>query len=236
MKRLTFRLAVLAVMVIFIQNLIFINKADGFVSWTDPNGSADSFYWANGGSDFGLFGNPNISENTFSFSPSEFLATSLDGLPADVCDILTFDLIAKPGFSITEIHVSEGGLYDILIDGLVNVTQECKIENLLTHETKFGILNFTPSMPITSGTDTWTITATISGFNWTHLRLFLYNDLYAQSDYVALVDKKAAGTPLITIIPEPATIAMLLIGSLAFIPKKMTITKYIHKKGDVRME
>jgi hypothetical protein len=191
-----------------------------FVQWGgDPNGSTDKLYWENGGSDFGLFGDPTISGNTFSFSPQNFIAISTNSIPADTCDTLVFDLIAKPGYSITQIRVSEGGLYDIA-DGEVLVSGQFTIENLLTNEILSDSLDLSPDMPVTSGADTWTATAAISGFNWTHIRLSLYNDLFAYSDSAALVDKKTAGTPLIQIIPEPATICVLGFGALSLIRRK----------------
>jgi len=195
-----------------------------FVPWSgDPNGSTDKLYWENGGSDFGLFGDPTISGNTFSFSPQNFIAISTNSIPADTCDTLVFDLIAKPGYSITEIRVSESGLYDVM-DGNITVSGQFTIENLLTNETMFNYLDLSPAMPVTSGADTWTATAVINGFNWTHIRLSLYNNLYAYSDSAALVDKKTAGTPLIQIIPEPATICILGFGALSLIRRKKIIS------------
>ena len=63
-----------------------------------PAAAPFHFEWANGGSDFGLFGSPDITGDTLGFTPSSFEAESLDGEPVDVCDTLVFDLIANEGY------------------------------------------------------------------------------------------------------------------------------------------
>ncbi|MFA5291556.1 MAG: hypothetical protein WC496_00825 [Phycisphaerae bacterium] len=231
MKRLTFRLAVLTAVVIFIQNPICINNADGFVFWTDPNGSADNFYWANGGSDFGLFGDPTlVGGDTLLFSPSGFIAKSLDGESNFITDKLVFELIAYSGFRFQSISITEYGDYQISGNGSVNVSGNLSVENLDAAGSLNNDLVAVPSMPVTGDNydvyGLWSASAQvdINQPDWTYIKITLQNDLLAittENGSIAWIEKKTLGTAIaIRIIPEPATIAILLIGSLAFIPKK----------------
>lgn len=210
--------------VILLQVLFPSQNAKAFVYWSNPSGSTALFSWQNGGSDNGLFGDPELDENnTFIFEPTNFVAMSLDGMPDNVNDRLEFDLIAKPGHSITEVRISEEGDYDILGNGRVSVSGELFVENLRNNQEEFMPLEVEPVMPVTSGTELWTGSSTITGLNWTYLKIVLCNNLFAfaDSDSAAMVYKKSVGAPLtIQIIPEPATICLLAIGSLAFVERK----------------
>ncbi|MGA2915749.1 MAG: PEP-CTERM sorting domain-containing protein [Sedimentisphaerales bacterium] len=227
MKNTSFRLVILAAAIIFIHNLVFTSPANGFVYWDEPNGSNAFFKWENGGSNSGLYGNPNIIGNTFSFSSiTNFEADSSEN--PEVSDTLVFDLTANSGYLITAIQISEGGDYDIVGDGSVNVLGELTIHNLASSESdKVASLNFNPPMPVYSGhgndANEWSGSATITGLNWTHIKITLSNDLFAIADEgsASLIWKKSAGMPLtIQIVPEPATIAILSIGLLALIKRK----------------
>ena len=207
--------------------LLFIftvaSETRAFVFWDTPNGSNDYFYWQNGGSDFGLFGSPLInSSNIFVFEPTNFEAS--DPGNQHVYDRLEFNLIAKPGRIITEIRITEDGDYSIYGNGQINVTGTLSVENLHNNNTATAFLDVTPIMPIASeGNGLWSGSTAITGLNYTQIKIVVHNDLfaYAEDGSAALVWKKTFGTPVaIQIIPEPATMAVLSIGSLVFIRRK----------------
>src|SRR4051812_46546218 len=56
--------------------LVCASQAHAFVLWANSSGSAPLFTYTGGGSNLGLFGNPNIVGNTFQFNPPAFTATS----------------------------------------------------------------------------------------------------------------------------------------------------------------
>ncbi len=220
MKNLT-KFTALAIAVICIQ-IVCTNPASAFTPWTNSSGSAANFDWENGGSDTGLFGDPNLSGgNTFVFFPKDFIATSVGGEIAEVSDTLTFDLIVYPGASVTGIQISEYGDYGILGNGLVDMSSILTTENLITPQTESDILN-NPTMPADFGTGAWFANGGVSLNGWKHLRVTLSNDLIAISDLdsVAFIQKKIVGDSVaITIIPEPATLA-LLAGGIAYLRRK----------------
>ncbi|MFA5291561.1 MAG: PEP-CTERM sorting domain-containing protein [Phycisphaerae bacterium] len=223
MKNLIYRFVLLVTVVFCIQSFLFTNQADAFVSWSNSTGSATYFDWQNGGSNFGLFGDPTlVSGNTFLFTPENFIAISIDGEIGSASDTLSFDLIAHANVLITEIQISEYGDYGILDAGFVDAYSILQADNLVTFETESVNLITNPLMPIFSGTGEWTADGAVSFSGWTHLRVTLDNNLLTISDpgSVAFIQKKILGDSVaITIIPEPATIAALAAG-MAFLRRK----------------
>lgn len=162
------------------------------VMWTDPNGSADMFNWAGGGSDNGLFGDPTVVENTLTFSPSNFKAEALNGEMVDVWDNLFFDIIVHPGLFITGIMIEELGDYSILGSGFVDVFSMLTITNLDTLEVYSHGLGVSPVMPVDVGSGVWIALGGIDNIQATRLRISLENGLLALADYcsVAMIEKK----------------------------------------------
>jgi hypothetical protein len=222
------KFTVLAIAAICIQ-IACTNPANAFTPWTNSSGSAANFDWANGGSDAGLFGDPDLSGgNTFVFFPKSFIAESVGGVIAEVSDTLTFDLIVHPGALVTGIQISEYGDYGILGNGSVDISSLLAAENLIIPQTESAVLTTNPTMPIypdiitNLATGEWTANGGVSLNGWKHLRVTLSNDLIAISDLdsVATIQKKVVGDSVaITIIPEPATL-VLLAGGMAYLRRK----------------
>lgn len=200
------------------------------VAWADPNGSGDGFTFTDGGSDHGLFGTPVVSGNRFFFHPVAFKAhdhDGTDGVSADASDRLFVTIEAAPGDMITGIGIEEWGDYHIVVGGEVNVFGTLfltKIEG--PADVKDSQLVPDPAVPITTvGNGTWTAETFIdlSGGPgpWTKLILSLDNDLVANATGAganAKIQKKVITSGvIITVIPEPATLAMLGLGALALL-------------------
>src|SRR5262250_632203 len=84
MSTLITRSAVLAV-------VVFAGAAYADTPWAGgmANGSATFFDWANGhNSDSNLFGTPTLVGDTFYFFPSNFVASSNNGVPASATDTI----------------------------------------------------------------------------------------------------------------------------------------------------
>jgi hypothetical protein len=102
------------------------------IPWSTPSGNSpgNTFSYANGGSDAGLFGDPVVSDGGFTFFPSNFYAESSNGVAATKRDRLfvTVNLPANATSSSKLIGVQIGELGDYSILG----TGSVKVSGLLT--------------------------------------------------------------------------------------------------------
>jgi hypothetical protein len=222
-----------AVLLTVVLYTFSIASADVF--WSNPNGTADSFDWANGHSLYGLFGDPMlVGGNTLVFSPSNFIAESTDGQSSDVSDKLEFELIIHPGFSFQGISITEYGNYGISRHGEVEASGTLSVENLDTAEVLSQTLSTTPSMPAHTGQGSWEGWSEISidPAGWTRVKITFENNLFAMTggNSVAWIEKTVLGNAIsFQIIPEPATVAALTFGSLWIFrtgrPQKRTLAR-----------
>jgi hypothetical protein len=205
-----------------------------FVPWTVPSGAADDFFYSNGGSDPGLFGDPIVSGNSFIFLPTNFrAATDADPL---VNDTMQVKIEAKPGFTITEVVITEIGDYGITGTGAVNVSGSLTVVDghafpIRQRQDPFSLL---PGGGVLSGTDisdTWQTDAALDlsadvpgwGAPGDPFTLILTNNLSAtvNAGGVAFVEKVAAGVGvMVTIIPEPASLVLLVLGAAGLVSRR----------------
>jgi hypothetical protein len=207
-----------AVFLIVVLYTFSIVSADVF--WTNQNGTATSFDWANGHSLYGLFGDPTlVGGNTLVFSPSNFIAESTDGQSNTVSDTFEFELIIHQGFGFQGISITEYGNYGISGHGQVIASGTLSAENLDTAEVLSQTLSTTPSMPAKTGQGQWEGWSEISidPAGWTRVKITLENNLFAitGSNSAAWIEKTVLGNAVsLQIIPEPATVAALTFGSV----------------------
>ncbi|MBN2447874.1 MAG: PEP-CTERM sorting domain-containing protein [Phycisphaerae bacterium] len=188
------------------------------------SGTADYFDFANGGSDNGLFGEPQlVGGNTFVFTPNDFRAESTDGVAATAQDRLFIDITMHTNAALGGILIQERGAYGITGQGSVSASGDLVITDLsgLPRSTSAPLVT-NPVFPVTSGNGNWMGSLDLdvsSDFpEWTTFRIELNNILDATSTAgsTSFISKTLAGTQLeITIIPEPTSIALLLIGLVA---------------------
>ncbi len=202
------------------------------VFWQNKDGTANGFDWVNGGSDANLFGSPVLTGgSTFVFSPSNFRADSSYGQGTTVGDRLQFEIIAHPGKEIKSIRVYEYGDYGIFETGEVSATGSLFLTNLSAFVPSLvDDLITSPISPIGSGQGLWTGQAARNNIGWTHLMVVLNNNLMAYSlpDSTVFIQKNPSDGVIIEItVPEPATVALLALGSTVFlrIKKRQSISK-----------
>jgi len=193
--------------------LVFTSDA-GAVGWS---GSTDYFSWENGQSEFGLFGVPRIDNfSTFIFSPSKFDAVSIGMGSVDVYDVLEFDLIAETGYTITDISIiAIGDLFSIAFSsvdviGTLTVTDLDNSSNIFDED-----LDTAQTNPV------WNGSLSISSLNCNaiHIEMFSKLTAYAENFTIASVSQTAFQIS-VGVVPEPATVALLALGSIVFIGKK----------------
>lgn len=196
--------------------LALAGTANGFVFWSNPNGTAAGFDWKDGGSDNGLFGDPVVLGNTFTFSPNGFIAIAANGVAGIVSDRLEVELIAHKNFNFSGIKITELGDYGILGSGAVQTTAFMVITDLdIVRPMQSDLMVTNPAMPVFSGSGAWTGTMevdllSVPGPDWVHIKLVLNNNLQAVADQGAssFIQKKAAGIT-IEVLPTPGTLALL---------------------------
>ncbi|MCE5340809.1 MAG: hypothetical protein LLF92_06735 [Planctomycetaceae bacterium] len=208
----------IAIIAICAMAFMFTNSADAAIDWDTPSGSSTAFDWENGQSDNGLFGQPLLdTDGAFIFAPTNFYSTSASG---NANDSLEFDIIAKPGYVITGIGVIESGEYVIIGDGQAEVIASITIQNLVDGS---SVPTANINVPISGeGYSFWDGSVSLTDLNLTHIRIAIasYLNTSAVDGYAALVKTTFAVPVTVQALPEPATIALLAFGSLAFTVKK----------------
>ncbi|MDD5010517.1 MAG: PEP-CTERM sorting domain-containing protein [Phycisphaerae bacterium] len=200
--------------------LLAFSSAQANILWSNASGTAGLFDWQNGQSLNGLFGDPTlIGGNTLAFFPSNFRAESLDGITDSVYDRLEFELNANSGFSFQNIAISEYGDYGIFDSGCVQVSGSLTVTNLDTAESLTASLSSDLSAQQANDIRPWQAWSgvNIAAADWTHIKITLENCLCAVSDEgsLAFIEKKVLGSAItLQVIPEPATIAILSLGTI----------------------
>ena len=200
---------------------MFIPTANATIYWQNPSGSADDFDYSNGGSDNGLFGEPNVIGNTLLFEPDNFRAESHDGTSDITSDRLQFDILIHPGKEIKGIRIVEQGDYEIHLAGTIMTTGAMFLTNLSEYEVVSETFQMTPAMPInTSGDGPWSGGVEFDSLGWTKMRVVLNNNLIAlsQAGTFSWTEKKRVEIEII--VPEPTTVTLLAMGMAVFLRSK----------------
>jgi hypothetical protein len=188
------------------------------IPWSNPSGSTDDFFWSNGRTDNGLFGSPTVVGNSFVFFPSNFIATSSNGVAGQISDRLAFTLIMKPDVELIAVTMNEAGSYSITGVGTVNAQGGLFVKNLGGAGTVNATMISTPSMPHSTESQAaglWNGTANaVVPQGWTQVEVVFNNILQATTGErsAAAIEKLTAEPIVVTfVIPEPATASLLLL-------------------------
>lgn len=198
---------------IFIGNA----RADSIV----VDGETAAFEWQNGSSQNNYINNFSFDhdQSTFIFNLEGFSTYSTIG------DSIQFDLIAKPGYVITGIGIRQIGEYMLYGNGTIDVQNNFSIIDFDTGGTTFGVLNITPDMSLTSeGYFIWKSSSDIAGLYCSRLTVSFSTLMSVSADdysfaYLRETDFDIPVT--MELIPEPATVAFLALGSVVFIGRKL---------------
>jgi hypothetical protein len=211
------------------------------VPWVPPGGSGSFFTYANGLSQNGLFGNPTlVGGDTFTFTPTNYIANSVNGVGASVPDLMQVELTANAGQRFTMIRITEFGSYGIVGGGTVQASGSLNLIDLLNVRAPAisplvagATAPVVQPMPIsTVGSGLWSGSVvidltTIIGPDWTKLRLSFTNVLQATSiaGGSSFIDKKIVGGPsiIVEIFPAPGTASMLALGGMLVARRRRTV-------------
>lgn len=190
------------------------------------SGNASFFSWANGqDTNSNLFGTPTLVGDTFYFFPSNFVATSVDGVPGMATDTLSFDVIVHPNFKIDGIAIQEFGDYSINGQGSVDVQGVLNVSDAPHGALAPANMLFNPTFPAASGVNqNWSggtafdLTNFEGGVPFQVIHISITNTLVAISagpGHSAVVRKTIVGdTMAITVLPEPGVLALVAMSGL----------------------
>jgi hypothetical protein len=195
-------------------------RAPAFTFWTNANGSGDFFDWSEGGSDNGMFGDPQLVDgDTWLFFPEAWRAESADGVPDSANDRMQVNLSAHQGQVFTSIRIREAGDYGILGDGAVSASGSAFAANTSSYALGSGVLVTNPTMPVDVGDGPWEAETVIDLDDWVDFTLVFDNNLLAISGAgsISFIEKKVVA---ITFTPEPGSLLMLASGGLMLIRRR----------------
>ena len=189
--------------------------------WSNPSGSTANFSYSGGLSDNGLFGDPIVTDDGFTFTPANFIATSVGGTPAAVSDRTKVVITANPGEEIDKIVLRELGDYSILgmggiqVGGALFVSYDGGPLAGIAAETEFD-----PDMPVINNDPNAGLSGVFEGMAMidvpegvSEVVVVFNNSLLAVSSEsgASTVQKKTAGAgvEIDVIVPEPTSLALL---------------------------
>lgn len=230
----------------FLGALVATAGVAGAAIWTQPSGSTANFTYSNGRDTNGLFGDPTVSPTGFTFTPGNFVATSVNGTGGNQLanDYLTVDVTATPASGgIKGVNFGELGDYSIFNGGGVFVQAYVVVQDLDTGKSYSKLLTPSPSMPqygapasVNAGEWTGTLSIDFAGNTAQRIRIALNNILQAYSTPggSAIIQKKAIDDPdgdgpgleIVSVnqnhLPEPTTfVALAGLAAIGVIRKRI---------------
>ena len=176
--------------------------------------------------DLGLFGTASLSGDALVFAPTNFTATSTNGIPVAAFQTLHITVSASSGYLLSAINLAESGSYSLAGGASVFVTGNITALDIEGTANNQAIGNIAATAPLTvSGTPTnWIANAGVvlpaTGWGGTDgivnsIGLKITNQLFATSlsGGAAQIRKNAVGVNVVTSpVPEANTYAMMLAG------------------------
>jgi hypothetical protein len=205
--------------------------AFGVTPWDAPNGAADSFSWANGQNDTNNFGSPVTFGDTFVFFTNFDAAASDAGTESHQPDTMDVDLdVLFAGDEFSKITLTMFGDYSMTNNTAPNDDNsvEADFDMMSDEPMPAGLSDNLNYFNDTPGSGSWSETAEIVfdtvGDNVTGLHLTVDGEVVAISDGAGGTASITANTTTleiaITVIPEPASLALLALGGLALVRRR----------------
>ena len=203
------------------------------VIWSNPNGSAQDYDWANGyNTDSNKFGSPSwFGGNNLYFLGSNFPASADDADTADsVSDTMNVDLTAHPEKKFLNITIFEFGDYTVTGGAGNSVSADLGMSATVGGhpQSPFADNFLYGSVGDSGGTVAWDGSATLlmdsAVPDVTSLHLTVSNTVVALSDgaggTASIVGNFVLVGIAITVIPEPTALSFLALGCLAVLRRR----------------
>ncbi len=202
-------------------------------AWTNPNGIAGNFDWANGQNLTGHFGSPICyGGDDLWFTDINFDVAADSGDPnVTKTDVMEVDLIAHTGQTIKGLELHLWGDYDIGGDATNSVSATFGVAGTAAHpDSPFAREEFVfGAAGDSGGAQYWDDSVSLSSLAFaapplTQLHVVIDGETIAISDGnggTASIHTSFAQLSMTVItVPEPASLAMLALGGLALIRRR----------------
>lgn len=201
------------------------------VAWSNPGGNAENFSWANGhNTDSNLFKSPTwYGGDNLYFLNSSFIAYADDGNTSHtVSDTMDVDLTADPTLKFLSIAVYEYGDYSIVGDAANNVKVDMDMWGSVPEHPMDPFSDDFLFTAAGDGASEWNSNATLlmefAVPDVTQLHLTVTNTVVAISDgdggTASITGNFVLLGVAVTVIPEPASLSLLALGSLALLRRR----------------
>jgi len=201
--------------------------------WANPSGSAANFSYSNGQDLNGYFGEPLVWGDTFYFTAANFVVNAQNGGTQAIADTVSFDIQLNPDFALSLIRVRAFGSYNVQgQDSYVDFNAFGSVTELGgSHRTFSGpILPDPPvSFPIYGNNNGQYSVSALVDVSYVlppihdSLHLSFSNNLlaYAAPGGNAVLDLRYQDLVFeVTLIPEPATLGLLVIPAVAVLRRR----------------
>jgi len=209
--------------------------------WTNPSGEADHFWYYNGQDVNGRFGNPDVYGDTISFPLTTFQANAFNGAPeATDGDTVSWDVQCKPTFVVDYVVVWAYGTYALTGEGsYVDADLEVAINEIyapgrswsdpLTSYPAFPLYYNPAPLPDPPNNGWWYGLSEMdfSGLleppgEWLHIELDTLIKAWGAIGGGAEINTQYQDLTInFTFIPEPGTLALLGLGLLAVVRRRV---------------
>lgn len=188
-------------------------------------GTTVSYTFSN--ADLGLFGTASLSGDNLIFTPSNFDATSTNGIPGSALSTLHVTVNANTGYQLSSFNLTESGSYSQSGSAAVYVTGEFGALDIEGTTANYLPATIQATAALDGTSPNWTaqagVTLPATGWGGTDgvvgsVSLTISNQLYATTGIggIASIAKEfvgiSANTSVITPVPEAQTYTMMLVG------------------------
>lgn len=191
-------------------------------AWSVPGGTATNFSYSNGGDINGYFGEPLVWGDTFYFTAANFVVNVQNGGTQAISDTVSFDVQLNPNFALSTVRVRAFGSYNVMGQGsYVDLDASGAVTELGGYNRTFGG-SILPDPPVVfpiygDASGIYSLSALVDVsiiLPPIHdaLHLEFSNDLlaFATEGGNAVLDLRYQDLVFeVTLIPEPATFALL---------------------------
>lgn len=200
--------------------------------WTNPSGEADHFWYSNGGDVNGRFGDPDVYGDTISFPLTTFQANAFNGGYDSDGDTVSWDVLCKPTFVLDYVIVWAYGTYAVTGAGTVDADLQVTISEPSPGRTWTDPLTSYPAFPLSGPPSQSGFWYGLSEMDLSevvpapgellHVEMSTLLQVWTELEGSAEINTQYQDLTLnFTFVPEPGTLALLGLGILTLVRRRV---------------